>query len=225
MTPMGPGCEDALKHRKIWGYVSQMKSNIPIILLAAGQSSRMRGRDKLLERVDNQPLLRRQACLALAVTGGPVFITLPPAPHPRYDVLAGLTTPTLVPVPDAADGINASLKRGFAMLPHTCKAVMVLLSDLPELNESDLKKVLQAVDLESGNTIWRGATSAGKPGHPTVFAACHFARFAALSGDVGGRDIVAAAADSTVLVPLPDNHALLDLDTPEEWEAWRRTNT
>ena len=222
---MVPGCEDSLKYRQILDYVSQMKSNIPIILLAAGQSSRMRGRDKLLEHLDNQPLLRRQARLALAVTDGPVFITLPPAPHSRYDALAGLTRPILVPVPDAAEGINASLRQGFAMLPQNSKAVMVLLSDLPDLSEHDLKKVLQAVDIEDGNTIWRGATATGKPGHPTVFAACHFAQFAALSGDIGGREIIAAAKDRTVLVTLPGNHALLDLDTPEEWDAWRKARS
>ena len=64
--------------------------NIPIILLAAGQSSRMRGRDKLLEMVDGQPLLRRQAAMALAVTDAPVLVALPAAPHPRYDAIEGL---------------------------------------------------------------------------------------------------------------------------------------
>ncbi|MAY45584.1 MAG: 4-diphosphocytidyl-2C-methyl-D-erythritol synthase, partial [Rhodobacteraceae bacterium] len=31
-------------------------NDIPILLLAAGSSSRMRGRDKLMEEVDGQPL-------------------------------------------------------------------------------------------------------------------------------------------------------------------------
>ncbi len=122
------------------------RSDIPILLLAAGQSSRMRGRDKLLEPIDGVPLLRRQAIRALSATEGPVLVLLPPAPHPRYDVLDGLGV-TLVPVPDAAEGMNASLRRAIAALPKDAQAAMVLLADLPDLTVDDLKFVMQSVDL------------------------------------------------------------------------------
>ncbi|NBR54129.1 MAG: nucleotidyltransferase family protein, partial [Rhodobacteraceae bacterium] len=39
----------------------------PILILAAGKSSRMRGRDKHLEEIDGVPLLRRLALAALAL--------------------------------------------------------------------------------------------------------------------------------------------------------------
>ena len=195
-------------------------SDIPIILLAAGASSRMRGRDKLLEQVDDMPLLRRQAIMAEAVTDGPVLVALPPPPHPRYEVLTGLEI-TPVPVPDAAEGINASLRRCFAQIAGTADAAMVLLADLPDLTEDDLNKTLQAVDLTSEKTIWRGATLDGKPGHPIIFRSDHFVEFAALQGDSGGQDIVRKAWDQTVLVLLEGQHARLDLDTPEDWAAWR----
>ena len=64
--------------------------DLPIIILAAGASSRMRGRDKLLELVEGDPLLRRQAQMVRDVTSGPVIVALPPMPHPRYAVLKGL---------------------------------------------------------------------------------------------------------------------------------------
>jgi molybdenum cofactor cytidylyltransferase len=198
-------------------------SNIPIILLAAGQSSRMGGRDKLLEVVDGIPLLRRQALMALAAKAGPVFVTLPPGPHPRYDVVDDLDV-TVVPVLDAAEGMNASIRRGVAALPPDATATMLLLADLPDLTTDDLITCLRAVDLASNMSIWRGATADGKPGHPIIFAAKYFAAFAKLAGDSGGRDIVAAAQDQTQLIPLPNQHARRDLDTPQAWDSWRREN-
>jgi molybdenum cofactor cytidylyltransferase len=198
-------------------------ANIPIILLAAGQSSRMGGRDKLLEIVDGMPLLRRQALMALAAKAGPVFVTLPEVPHPRYDVIDDLDV-TVIPVPDAAEGMNASLRRGVAALPPDATAAMLLLADLPDLTTDDLTACLRAVDLASNISIWRGATDDGKPGHPIIFAATHFAAFAKLAGDSGGRDIVAAAKDQTQLILLPGQHARRDLDTPEAWEVWRHEN-
>lgn len=195
-------------------------TDLPIILLAAGASSRMRGTDKLLERVDGQPLLRRQAKIARAVTTGPVLVALPALPHQRYDALSGIEI-TTIPVPDASEGMNASLRRAFAALPSDAPAAMLLLADLPELTDHDLRIVAQAVDVKSDTLIWRGATEDGKPGHPIVFAAALFPAFATLSGDGGGREVVVQAGPRVQLVRLPGQRARRDLDTPEEWAAWR----
>ncbi|MBW4708735.1 nucleotidyltransferase family protein [Roseobacter sp. YSTF-M11] len=197
----------------------QAPCDLPIILLAAGQSRRMRGADKLLEEVDGMPLLRRQANMACEVTAGPVLVALPPAPHPRYQCLDALGV-NRIPVANASEGMNASLRAAFAALPPKAPAAMLLLADLPELTAQDLRTVLQAVDLTSETLIWRGVTEGGEPGHPIVFAAELFSAFAALTGDSGGRSIVESAGDRMTLVPLPGNHARCDLDTPEAWAAW-----
>lgn len=196
------------------------EGDIPVILLAAGHSARMRGRDKLMEEVEGMPLIRRQVRMARRVTAAPVIVALPPRPHGRYEALAGLDA-TLLEVPEAAEGMNASLRAGFAALPGGTKAAMLLLGDLPELTENDLNSVLQSVDLNSENLIWRGATDTLDPGHPIVFAAPLFPVFATLVGDGGGREVVAQAKGRVHLVPLPGNRARRDLDTPEDWAAWR----
>lgn len=192
---------------------------IPIVLLAAGSSSRMRGRDKLLEEVDDTALLRRQALRALE-TGAPVLVTLPAPPHPRYDSLAGLDVVT-VAVPDAAKGMNASLRAGLGALPEAATAVMVLLADMPEITVADLNTVMQAVDLNTKTLIWRATTAQGAPGHPIIFHRSLLPELMALHGDKGGAEVVKAHGDQTLLIPLPDNHARTDLDTPEAWAAWR----
>ncbi|WP_299963038.1 nucleotidyltransferase family protein [uncultured Roseobacter sp.] len=199
-----------------------MVPDLPILLLAAGQSRRMRGRDKLLEDVDGEPLLRRQARMACEVTDAPVLVALPPAPHPRDACVSDLPV-EIVRVPDAAEGLNASLRRVFAAVPDTAEAALLFLADLPDLTANDLKSVLHTVDLKSENLVWRGATSDGKPGHPIVFARPLFSAFAGLEGDDGGHPVIARAKGRVVLVPLPGTRARLDLDTPEDWAAWRAT--
>lgn len=192
----------------------------PVILLAAGGSSRMRGRDKMLEEIDGKALLARQAGRVRAATTGPVLVALPPRPHPRYDVLSGLAV-TPVPVANAAAGMNASLCAAFAGVPEGADYVMVLLADLPDITEDDIKKVGNSVDLEGKNLIWRGATEDRKPGHPIVFHASLFPALRVLRGDEGAKSVVASVGDRVALVPLAGTRALDDLDTPEAWEAWR----
>ncbi|MBO6776680.1 MAG: nucleotidyltransferase family protein [Marinibacterium sp.] len=195
-------------------------SNFPILILAAGQSRRMQGRDKLMEEVEGQPLIRRQAEMALQATGGPVIVALPTQPHARYDALDGLDIVRL-PVPDANEGMGVSLRTGFAAIPSEAQAAMLLLADLPELTAADLKTVLEAVDPDSGKLIWHATTEDSQRGHPVVFHHDLFAEFAKLSGDVGARDVVKAAGTKVAHVMLPGNRARLDLDTPEAWAAWR----
>ena len=199
-------------------------SQLPILLLAAGQSRRMRGRDKLMERIDGTPLILRQVTRARAATTGPVIVTLPPAPHPRYEALADLSVDK-VAVPDAALGMSASLKRGLEAMPSDAPAAMVLLADLPELTTGDMMRVLAAVDLGSPTRIWRATTEAGTPGHPIVFSSDLFDALKALSGDTGGAEVIKSHRNSTEFVTLPADRALLDLDTPEDWAAWQERLT
>jgi CTP:molybdopterin cytidylyltransferase MocA len=199
---------------------TNVSQDLPILILAAGQSSRMRGRDKLLEEIDGVPLLRRQVDMACAAALGPVFVTVPEAPHPRHDILSttGITT---VVVPDATIGMSASLRRGLAALPDTTTAVMILLADLPDLTTHDLRCVAQAVVVHPSKRIWRGATADGAPGHPIVFARALFPALKGLSGDQGGAAVVRDHSDDVHLVHLPADHARRDLDTPEDWGRWR----
>lgn len=197
-----------------------MSDPIPIILLAAGQSRRMRGTDKLMQQVGGEPLLRRMARIAREAGIGPVLVALPPPPHPRHQALAGLDVQCLA-VPDAAEGMNASLRRAVAALPKGAGAVMIVLSDLPDLTAQDLKTVAQAIEDHPQSLIWRGATEDGKPGHPVIFARALIPELAALGGDGGAQTVIRRHKDRITLIPLPGRRARLDLDTPEDWADWR----
>ncbi|SDW49776.1 CTP:molybdopterin cytidylyltransferase MocA [Ruegeria halocynthiae] len=193
-------------------------TKIPIILLAAGQSSRMGGIDKLMQPIEGVPLLRRIAQRARAV--GPVIVALPPAPHPRFGALEGLDVVT-VEIPDADEGMNASLRGAMSLVPVNAPAAMILLSDLPDLSADDLRDVLRAVHAHPDNLVWRGATEDGLPGHPVVFDRSLFAELSALSGDSGAHSVVRRCKGKVHLHRLPVQNALLDLDTPDDWARWK----
>lgn len=190
----------------------------PILILAAGQSSRMRGTDKLLQKIDGEPLLAHVVNHALG-TGHPVFTALPGPEHPRYGVVSDLRT-ICYDIPDAAEGMAGTLRGAVSRLPP-CDAFMVVLADLPDIDTADMNAVFAARLAEPDLLIWRGATEDGRPGHPILFDAALRPDFARLSGDGGGEAIVKANRDRTRLVPLAGQRAILDLDTPEDWAAWR----
>lgn len=196
-----------------------MRPRPTILLLAAGASARMGGRDKLLEPVGGQPLIRDRARAAL-LTGAPVLATLPPrkAAPDRWAALAGLTL-HLMAVSRPERGLSASLAAGIAALPADSPGALVMLADMPEITQSDLAALLDGWD---GATLRRAASADGQPGNPVLFPAASFGALRALSGDRGARDLL-ANTDGVELIPLPAHHALTDIDTPEDWARWRAT--
>ncbi len=178
----------------------------------------MRGGDKLLERVDGQSLLAQIASAALA-TGAKVTVTLPPDRPARALALDGLPVRQII-VPDAASGMASSLQAGHAAIPADAP-LLLLLADLPEITADDLSRMLSEWQL-TPDLILRGTASDGTPGHPVCLPVWCRNEIASLEGDEGARRILARHADKLRLVALPDAHATTDLDTPEDWAAWRR---
>lgn len=187
---------------------------VTILIAAAGGSTRMRGADKLLELVEGMPLLRRQAARALE-TGAPVLVTLPPGRPARLAALEGLAVAAAV-LPDAAEGMAASIRHGARAAEG---ALMVLPADMPEITTADLRALL-AGHAADPHPILRGA-SGETPGHPVLFPADLLGELATLTGDTGARSVLTRHRERVRLIPLPARHALTDLDTPEDWAAWR----
>lgn len=194
---------------------------VHILVLAAGASSRMRGRDKLVQPILGQPILRRVTEAALA-TGAPVVVTLPPASDARRAALDGCAA-TLVEVPDTAEGMSRSIIRGLAEVsagdPGPQDGLMILPADVPGFSTKAFADLI-ARFCAAPDLIWRGSTHDGTPGHPAIFPRDLWQELAKITGDEGGRSVLKRHADRVRLLPLPDRMAVLDLDTPEDWAAW-----
>ncbi|WYK04317.1 nucleotidyltransferase family protein [Cereibacter sphaeroides f. sp. denitrificans] len=188
-----------------------------LLLLAAGASRRMRGADKLMEPVEGEPLLRLQARRGIEA-GLTVLVTLPPDRPERWAALEGLAV-RRVPVPDAGEGLAASIRAGVAAAPPDA-AVLLLLADLPEIEAADLAR-MAALHRAAPDALLRATAADGQPGHPILFPADLRAELQALKGDQGARRILERAGGRLRLVPLAGTRAVTDLDTPEDWALWR----
>lgn len=196
-------------------------ATVHILILAAGASSRMRGEDKLMKDVSSRPLLRHVAETALA-TCAPVTVTLPPGATPRRAALQGLPL-QLVEVPDATEGMSRSLVRGVEALDRMAgpqDGVMILPADMPGFTVAALSDLIARFRAEP-RLILRGGTAEGQAGHPAIFPRDLWPALAKVTGDEGGRSVMQKSQGRVRVIPLPGPMAILDLDTPEDWAAWR----
>lgn len=198
-------------------------ADLTILIPAAGASGRMRGADKLLQDVDGLPMLRRQAAIALAVSPE-VVVTLPPDNPARAAALQGLAVQTRLTA-DAAEGMAASIRGGVAAALSFDEArksigLMILPADMPDLGADDLRALRRSF-MAAPDRILRATAADGTPGHPVIFPPDLYPELAALRGDEGARSVLMRHPDRLRMLALPGRRALIDLDTPEDWAAWR----
>lgn len=193
-------------------------TQITLLLLAAGKSARMRGRDKLLEDIDGTPLLRLMANRALKA-GVPVRVVLGPDQTARREAVEGLTLEVVETT--ESDGMAASIRTGVAGLKGP---VLIVLADMPEIMARDLY-LMVTLQAQDPRMILRAAASDGRPGHPVLFPADLLPDLAKLSGDEGAKALLTREAARIALLPLDGTRALVDLDTPEAWDKWRASRT
>lgn len=188
---------------------------IAIVLLAAGQSRRM-ACDKLHLELPNGKSLLQDRLEMIRNTGLPAFVVLRDADQ-IGQLLASEAQVTALPHPDAALGLGHSLAHASRVIGPPDSALLVMLADLPELTVEDLRKVVQSFD---GHRVCRGSGADGKPGHPVLLPARLRGRISTLSGDAGARDLL--ATEDVLEVPLPGDHATIDLDTRADFEKWSK---
>lgn len=187
------------------------------VILAAGEARRAGG-PKAAWAVRGVPSVRRVALAALgAAKVGEVVAVTGGWAREVAEALAGLGL-RLAPNPDYALGQAGSLRAGLAALtPGVHRAVIFLLADQPFITSQIIDDLL--VFYQASGATLAAPLARGRRTNPTVFDLDRWgAELTALTGDAGGRSILAAHPEELALWPaegVPEE-CFLDFDTFEE---------
>ena len=196
---------------------------LSILLLAAGLSRRFGSRDKLLADLGGVPLAARSARAlrafadAWSVERGVdvARIAVVGAMHGRLAALLAEERFVLVENPAPEDGQGSSLALGARAIGRNGMArdrpLLVALADMPFVSARHLDALAEAHDGRDplAVTISRSDT---RRLPPTLFGAGHLDALGRLTGDDGGRAIVARAS-RLVELAAPEGE-LRDIDVP-----------
>lgn len=192
------------------------KPTVAALVLAAGQSRRMEGQNKLLMKIDGTPLVRRTVETVMASTADQVVVVTGHQDTEVRDALKGLDV-TIVHNPQFADGLSTSLAAGLDGLD--VDAALVCLGDMPAVAAGHINQLITAFDPENGRAIGVPAHN-GKRGNPVLWARSFFDDMRGVSGDVGARHLIGANESLVYEVEFGDTAVLTDLDTPEQWSEY-----
>jgi molybdenum cofactor cytidylyltransferase len=117
---------------------------------------------------------------------------------------------------DYAAGLSTSLKLGISALPAGVAGALMVLGDQPFVTAAHLDALSDAAARNVGRIV--AATFGGRRASPTYFPRGFFAELLAVTGDIGGREVIGRHRDHVASLELDDPVAALDIDTPTEYE-------
>ena len=188
------------------------------IVLAAGASSRMgRAKAVLPLGASGETVLAR--VIRGLVEGGAVDVTVVAGAHldAVREAMPSDRRIRLVEHAGWQKGQLSSLIAGLdAVADPQLEAVLVTLVDVPLVRPETVAAVLRA---------WRATRApitrpvdGDRHGHPVVFDAAVFDELRAADPRVGAKEVFAAHRARILDVPVTDEGAFLDLDTPDDYE-------
>ncbi|CAN5246437.1 NTP transferase domain-containing protein [soil metagenome] len=174
------------------------------IVLAAGAGARAGGPKSLLRLNDGTPWVATAADVLLEAGCARVVVVLGAQARLARPLVPDDRRITIVEAADWADGMSASLRAGLAAASDgPADAALVTLVDLPGMPAAAAKRIAAGATRAS----LRQAVYGGRPGHPVLVGAQHWAALAgSLHGDHGARPWLAA-------------HAVEELECGDIWDG------
>jgi CTP:molybdopterin cytidylyltransferase MocA len=191
------------------------------VILAAGASTRM-GRPKAalpLGGGGDTVLSRGVRTLLAAGVPGVVVVVGAAAGDVRSALRVRSRRVRVVENPRWASGQLSSLLAGLESVDQAgLEGLLVTLVDVPLVLPATVRQVVRAWR-ETRAPIVRPAMG-DRHGHPVIFDRAVFDALRAADPAAGAKEVVRARQRDIVNVPVEDEGAFVDLDTPEDYRRW-----
>ena len=188
-----------------------VESRVSAILLAAGASRRMPGRDKLLLPYKGKSLLQRAVELLDSMMFYEKILVTTTARLNQIDLppkIRALTNSR----PES--GQSESLRRGLEIASG--EWFLFLAADQPLLTQADLQPMFELAEKNPDRIIFPSVN--GNPCSPALFPTRYREDLLSLTGDTGGRAVRNAHSDKCLSFDVKNPANFLDIDDEDDYQ-------
>jgi len=187
---------------------------ITMIVLAAGKSTRMRGKNKLLTKIEGIPMIRRVVQTTLESKVDEVIVVIGWQAQKVRALLNDLPC-RLVVNKNYEKGQSSSVKAGLAEISPMTRAVLILPGDVAMIDFLSINKVIE--QYERGKHQIVIAAHKRETGHPILFDRQLFPEIEHIDEQTFGlKAVVQRHKGGVRLVETGSTNVLKDVDTPED---------
>jgi len=198
---------------------------ISSILLAAGQSLRMKDENKLIKEINGIPLIKYATKNILASAVDEIIIVTGYENKKIESIIGSHKKIKFVYNKDFKNGISSSIKTGLHSISKKTEAFFICLGDMPNINQNIYNKLIKSrynynkkLKLEHKKEIII-PTHEGKEGNPILFSKFMKDEIMLVEGDWGAKKVIELNKNKILNVPFNNNGITLDFDTQENFNS------
>ena len=188
---------------------------IGAVILAAGDSSRMKYKNKLLLAISGKPMIYRIVSSVITAGFTPIHVVIGYESHQIQTAVKSQKIKTVMNK-QWQTGIAGSIIAGVKSLPQTINGVAIIHGDMPLLVPPTLKKLMLAFKTTRGENIIYPIFES-QQGNPVLFPKSFFPHIFNISGDNGCKSILKSYPDKIFGVEIDSVEVILDCDTREDY--------
>lgn len=182
------------------------------ILLAAGNSTRMGDKNKLLLTVEGEELFVK---MLRALENSKLDELIVVLGHDYKKMIPHCNSSSLKLAINGnhLEGQTSSIKAGMHLVNPSSEAVMICLSDMPHIRSTHIDELINSYEK---SRILRPMDE-NKPGNPSIFPKALFQQIIDCPDTNGCRSVIEKNKNMLKIYPTNDPAFFVDIDTPSEY--------
>ena len=188
---------------------------ISAILLAAGQSKRTNGENKLAKEIQGIPLIKLSVKNILASSIDELIIVLGHQKEIVEKLINKNEKIKFVLNKDFESGMASSIKTGLNNLSEKTEAFFICLGDMPMINQDVYNLLIRS----RNNKEIIVPTYKGQQGNPILFSKSMKSIIISIEGDIGAKKILEQNKDKILKVKIDDINITKDFNTKDNFNS------
>ena len=182
---------------------------ISAILLAAGESKRMNGENKLIKKINKEPLIKHSVKNILNSSIEELIIIVGHQSEEIKKIIDKNKKIKFVYNKKYKEGMASSIKIGLQNLSKETKAFFICLGDMPEVNNEIYNEMIK--ELKYKKIIV--PTYKNKQGNPVLFSISLMEEIMTIEGDIGAKKILEENRDIVFNLEINNQSILKNYNT------------
>ena len=197
---------------------------ISAILLAAGQSSRMNGVNKLCKKIDGIPLIQHSTKNILNSSINELIIVVGYEKEKIENIIGVNKRIRFVYNKDFVKGMSSSIKIGLSHISKKSEAFFICLGDMPKINQSIYNKLIKSRCNYNKKINYKYKKDIiipvydGVKGNPILFSSLMKNQIMSIQGDHGAKSIIDANKEKVLNVKINSKSIIEDFDKIKNFE-------
>ena len=188
---------------------------IKAILLAAGQSKRIKSENKLIKRFKNKPLITHSLQALYKSKIDKIIIVLGYQHKEVKKVIKSNKKNIFIFNKNYKKGMASSIKIGLKKVTKNDEGFIVAQSDMPFIKTSDINKIYNSI-IKKKHLV-HALKFKNKIGNPIGFNSSVLVKFKRMRGDVGAKFMVKRLKNNTNFIEVVSKKVFKDLDLRKDF--------